>query len=198
MRPPRKQQPHVDPEANRRSFSDPRTPSPLPLLEVAQVSGGDAHAPGKLALRDPTVLAKAANPVSDEEVDAVVGVGVHDQTLAVSYRRVKGADIDTMVGRRVAEERSKIKMSQRALAAKMDIAGPHLSNLEKGLRGWTCAQLVRAADAMGIDPCQLLTQPAGLDPTEHALVMALRSSDPVSAAVAFSAALAQSLKGKAG
>lgn len=97
-----------------------------------------------------------------------------------------------MIGRRVAEERKRLGLSQRAAAAEMDIAAPHLSNLEKGLRGWTCAQLVQAAEVLNVEPADLLRERVELNHDEAEVIRALRSGDAAAILAAASSAIARS------
>lgn len=71
----------------------------------------------------------------------------------------------------------------------MGIAQPHLSNLEKGLRGWTVEQLVKAAACLDVDPGELMTESSALNQEEAAVVDALRAGDPVQVMTAVAAAM---------
>lgn len=98
--------------------------------------------------------------------------------------------MDRIVGERVAEERKRKGIVQKAMAAAMGISQPQLSLLERAERGWTVDQLCNAAAVLGVEPGELMTARASLDPAEAAVLAALRSGDPLQAMSALTAALA--------
>lgn len=149
----------------------------------------DAHAPGKLSLRDAAVLAERADSVSDEHVLVGGALGVHERNISAGYANVKTSPICQTVGRRVVEVRRTRGITQVQLADMMGIAQPHMSNLEKGLRGWTVEQLVKAAACLDVDPGELMTESSALNQEEAAVVDALRAGDPVQVMTAVAAAM---------
>lgn len=131
MNQPRKQKRKLDSKGSGSALSHAGGPRTSAKLKVEQVRRGDLHQPSKFGPLDVLHLAESADSVADELVDVHVDVVSHEQTLASGYRRVKSSDIDATIGRRVAEERARAKVSQRALADAMGIAAPHLPNLKR-------------------------------------------------------------------
>lgn len=60
------------------------------------------------------------------------------------------------VGRQIAAERTKVEMSQEALAERAGISRKSLSRYEQGERDATLGTLVSIADALGMPLTQLL------------------------------------------
>lgn len=149
----------------------------------------DAHASSQFGLADAAVLAERTDSVADERARVGVALGVHDRNISTGYSNVKASAICQTVGRRVVEFRRRRGITQVQLADMMGIAQPHLSNLEKGLRGWTVEQLVKAAACLDVDPGELMTESSALNQEEAAVVDALRAGDPVQVMTAVAAAM---------
>lgn len=189
MRPPRNKKPSVDLQTGGSRGQHVDGPGFETGLQVAQVGLGDAHAPGQLGLADAAVLAEGADPVADKGAGVVGVLGVHGPNISGSYPAVKGSAICQIIGRRVVEVRRERRITQAQLAGLMGVTQPHLSNLEKGQRGWTVEQLVNAASTLDVDPCDLMTETAKLNHEEAAVVSALRAGDPVQVMTAVAAAM---------
>lgn len=71
-----------------------------------------------------------------------------------------------MVGRRVAEERTRRGISQRAMAREMGISAPRLSQLESG-EAWTVATL---CDAARVQPSELMREQEALRDEERRVI----------------------------
>ncbi|MGW9114591.1 helix-turn-helix domain-containing protein [Microbacterium sp. NPDC055683] len=82
------------------------------------------------------------------------------------------AAIAASVGRAIRDERSRRKLSMRALAATAEISQPFLSQIETGQTTPSLATLYRLAHALGLSPSALL--PA---PPEPGVVHVTRQSD---------------------
>lgn len=144
----------------------PRTPAPL---QVADLGGGDADRPGKGGLGHTPLIAGAA----DESSSHRVGVK-HNDTLTKAGARVKCAAVDALVGRRVAEERLRRGLSQRAMAALMGLSAPRLSQLESG-EAWTVSLLCDAARALGVQPEDIMQDSPRVSADEARILDALRA-----------------------
>ena len=81
-----------------------------------------------------------------------------------------------MVGRRVAEERTRRGISQRAMAREMGISAPRLSQLESG-EAWTVATLCDAARVIGVQPSELMREQEALRDEERRVIDLLRSGN---------------------
>ena len=65
-------------------------------------------------------------------------------------------DIKRLVGENVRRYRLAAQLSQEELAARMNVEQGYISRLEAGTRNPTIVTLSEAADALGIQPAQLL------------------------------------------
>lgn len=65
-------------------------------------------------------------------------------------------DLVRLLGENVREARKRRHMSQEALALEADMKRSYLSELERGKRNPSVRALGRLAEALGIDPCDLL------------------------------------------
>lgn len=61
-------------------------------------------------------------------------------------------EIDAHIGRRVQERRREKAMSQRAVAAQLDITAQQLSKFEVGANRMSCRQLYGVAIALSVEP----------------------------------------------
>jgi transcriptional regulator with XRE-family HTH domain len=64
------------------------------------------------------------------------------------------------VGRRIAELREERGVSQRRLAAVLDLDPSALSRIESGERGLAVHEMIAAAEFLGVDPDRLLRDDA--------------------------------------
>lgn len=76
---------------------------------------------------------------------------------------VAAMDLVRLLGENVREARKRRHMSQEALALEADMKRSYLSELERGKRNPTVRALGRLAEALGIDPSDLLRQKADGD-----------------------------------
>lgn len=88
-----------------------------------------------------------------------------------------------MVGRRVAEERTRRGISQRAMAREMGISAPRLSQLESG-EAWTVATLCDAARVIGVQQSELMREQEALRDEERRVIDLLRSGNLPAAMIA--------------
>lgn len=106
--------------------------------------------------------------------------------MADEGREDRGLLTCQAVGARVKEYRSQRGLKQGELAARMGIGQSRLSDLERG-GPWSVVQLLEAADALEVDPRDLLPagRPARLGPLvsndERALLELVRRGDAVGA-----------------
>lgn len=68
------------------------------------------------------------------------------------------ADVNKYVGRRIREERTRLGLSQDALAARVGLSQSWLANIEAGTRRLPVPHLVAIAVAVGMHPGHLLPQ----------------------------------------
>ena len=67
------------------------------------------------------------------------------------------------VGRRLAEERRRLGLTQEALAEKLGVSAKYLQRIEAGRQNLTLGSLVTLARALGKKPLDLLRPPRKLD-----------------------------------
>lgn len=72
-------------------------------------------------------------------------------------------DLVRLLGENVREARKRRHMSQEALALDADMKRSYLSELERGKRNPSVRALGRLAEALGIDPSDLLRKKADSD-----------------------------------
>lgn len=65
-------------------------------------------------------------------------------------------DVRKIVGRNVREARKAIGLSQEALADKAGIDRTYVSGVERGVRNPTVTIVARLAEALEVEPCDLL------------------------------------------
>lgn len=67
------------------------------------------------------------------------------------------------LGGNIRRERARLEMNQGDLARKVGLSRTSVTNVELGRQGLAVHQLFEFADALGVEPCELL--PARLSPT---------------------------------
>ncbi|MGH7434755.1 MAG: helix-turn-helix domain-containing protein [Polyangiaceae bacterium] len=63
------------------------------------------------------------------------------------------------VGRRIRELRLARQLTQERLAEELGTATPHVQAIERGVRNLTLVTLFRVADALNVEPIQILVPP---------------------------------------
>ncbi|HEV7887621.1 MAG TPA: helix-turn-helix transcriptional regulator [Acidimicrobiales bacterium] len=67
------------------------------------------------------------------------------------------AAVTVELGRRVRKLRTELGMSQEKLAEKAHVHRTYVGSLERGERNVALINIVRLAEALDIDPCELVT-----------------------------------------
>ncbi len=70
-------------------------------------------------------------------------------------------DAVKLMGDNVRRHRLRLRLTQEDLAAETDLKRSYLSELENGRRNPTVRVLGRLADALGVEPAELLRRPSG-------------------------------------
>jgi transcriptional regulator with XRE-family HTH domain len=68
----------------------------------------------------------------------------------------KRADVTVELGRRVRALRQERNLSQEKLAEKARVHRTYVGSLERGERNVALINIVRLAEALGVDPCELV------------------------------------------
>lgn len=75
-------------------------------------------------------------------------------------RRLDPARFVFAVGRRVRELRRARRLTQEALAEELGVTTAYVQAIERGTRNMTLFTLARVADALAVEPIQLMVAPA--------------------------------------
>lgn len=71
-------------------------------------------------------------------------------------------DLVQRLGRNVREQRNRLGLSQEELAFRAGMKRSYLSDLERGTRNPTVRALERLAEALAVEPAELLKSPPSL------------------------------------
>lgn len=70
---------------------------------------------------------------------------------------VQGSELESVVRENIVARRKSLGMSQKALAEKMGLEQPYISDVERGIRNPMLDTIARFADALKTTPRDLLT-----------------------------------------
>lgn len=127
----------------------------------------NVHAPGQFALRDASRLPRRGNAGTHCDIDRCP----LDAFIAGRYILLmsdENISPNAIAGDKVRRFREAAGISQAELARRMDVAQPHLWQLERGLRTWSIQHLTAAADGIGVDAALLLGGPQRRTPERAA------------------------------